>query len=46
MVVPLVSWHDGSVPEEIVIAVGVPTSGVTVIVPVKVSIQGPVVITS
>ena len=29
MVVPFVSWHDGSVPAEIVIAVGVPTVGVT-----------------
>ena len=30
MVVPLVSWHVGSEPAEIVIAVGVPTVGVTV----------------
>jgi hypothetical protein len=28
-VVPLVSWHVGSVPPDIVIAVGVPTVGVT-----------------
>jgi hypothetical protein len=28
VVVPLISWHEGSVPADIVIAVGVPTVGV------------------
>ena len=32
VVVPFVSWQEGSVPAEIVIAVGVPTVGVTTIV--------------
>ena len=32
MVVPLVNWHVGSLPADIVIAVGVPTVGITVTV--------------
>ena len=32
VVVPLVSWHVGSLPADIVIAVGVPTVGLTVTV--------------
>ena len=40
MVVPLVNWQVGSLPAEIVIAVGVPTVGVIVTVLVTI-IEGP-----
>jgi hypothetical protein len=40
VVVPFVSWHVGSLPAEIVIAVGVPTVGVTTTVRVTIA-EGP-----
>ena len=40
VVVPFVSWHEGSVPAEIVITVGVPTVGVILTVRVSCA-EGP-----
>ena len=40
VVVPLVNWQEGSTPEKIVIAVGVPTVGVTLTVLVTIE-EGP-----
>lgn len=40
VVVPFVSWHAGSLPADMVIAVGVPTAGVTVTEALPVTVLG------